>query len=44
LDDSAIDELAKSIKEHGLNEPILISQDNYIISGHRRRIAAMIAD
>jgi hypothetical protein len=36
-DDPAIKELANSIKEHGLNEPILISKDGYIISGHRRR-------
>jgi hypothetical protein len=42
-DDPAINELAKDIKEHGLIEPILISQDNYIISGHRRRVAAALA-
>ena len=42
--DPEIHELARSIREHGLQEPILISQDRYIISGHRRRIAAHIAE
>jgi hypothetical protein len=42
-DDPDIHELARSIKEHGLQEPILISRDGYIISGHRRRVAARIA-
>src|SRR6516225_959190 len=42
-DDPAIKELSKDIKEHGLIEPILISTDGFIISGHRRRIAAALA-
>jgi len=42
-DDPLIRELARSIQKHGLKEPILISQDGYIISGHRRRIAAALA-
>jgi hypothetical protein len=42
-DDPAIYELAKDIKEHGLIEPILISKDYFIISGHRRRVAAALA-
>jgi hypothetical protein len=42
-DDPDINELAKSIKEHGVQEPILISRDDFIISGHRRRMAAQIA-
>ena len=42
-DDPDIHELALSIKEHGLQEPILVSRDGYIISGHRRRVAAIIA-
>ncbi len=42
-DDPEIHELARSIKEHGLQEPILISRDGFIISGHRRRVAAYIA-
>jgi len=41
--DPLMHELARSIKEHGVKEPILISKDGYIISGHRRQIAAMIA-
>jgi lipoate-protein ligase A len=42
-DDPEIHELARSIKEHGLQEPILISADGYIISGHRRRVASYLA-
>jgi hypothetical protein len=42
-DDPEIHDLARSIKEHGLQQPILISRDGFIISGHRRRIAAYIA-
>jgi hypothetical protein len=41
--DPDIAELAKSIKQHGLREPILISTDGFIISGHRRRTACLIA-
>jgi ParB-like chromosome segregation protein Spo0J len=43
LDDPEIIELARSIKEHGLLDPLLISQDGFIISGHRRRIASLRA-
>ena len=43
LDDPEIVELARSIKEHGVQEPLLISRDGYIISGHRRRMAAFLA-
>lgn len=32
--------LAKSISEFGVKEPLLITLDGYIISGHRRRCAA----
>jgi ParB-like nuclease domain len=42
-DDPELVELARSIEERGLQEPILISQDGYIISGHRRRVAAYLA-
>jgi hypothetical protein len=42
-DDPEIAELAKSIKEHGLQDPILVSRDGFIISGHRRRMAALLA-
>src|SRR6202040_3091593 len=41
-DDPEIIELAKSIKAHGVQEPIIISRDGYVISGHRRRFAAML--
>jgi hypothetical protein len=43
LDDPEIIELARSIKEHGLLDSLLISQDGFIISGHRRRIASLRA-
>jgi ParB-like nuclease domain len=42
--DPAVHELARSIAEHGIQEPILISRDGYIISGHRRRMAAFLAE
>jgi hypothetical protein len=42
-DDPEIQELADSIKELGVQEPLLISRDGFIISGHRRRIGALIA-
>jgi ParB-like chromosome segregation protein Spo0J len=42
--DPEIHELVRSIKEHGIQEPLLISRDNYIISGHRRRQAALLAE
>jgi hypothetical protein len=35
--------LARSVKEHGIQQPILVSKDNYIMSGHRRRVAAQLA-
>ncbi len=41
-DDPELRELALSIQAHGINEPLLISQDGYIISGHRRRMAAIL--
>ena len=42
-DDPATIELANSIAERGVLEPIVISEDGYIISGHRRHCAARIA-
>jgi hypothetical protein len=35
--------LAASIREHGLQEPIVISLDDYILSGHRRHQACQLA-
>ncbi|MDA0589753.1 MAG: ParB/RepB/Spo0J family partition protein [Planctomycetota bacterium] len=42
-DDPAILELAESIREHGLLEPLSLTRDNYITSGHRRYAAATVA-
>ncbi len=41
-DDPEIRELAKSIKIRGVLEPLLISLDGFLISGHRRRIASLM--
>lgn len=41
--DEATIELADSIRTHGILEPLVISEDSYIISGHRRHCAARIA-
>jgi hypothetical protein len=35
--------LAESIKRHGIVEPLVISSDGYILSGHRRYFAAQLA-
>src|SRR5437763_1588495 len=35
--------LADSIRQSGIREPIVISADNYILSGHRRHVAARVA-
>ncbi len=43
-DDPEIVALAKSIRQHGILEPLVISADNYIVSGHRRFAAAERAD
>ncbi len=34
-------ELAISIRDNGIQEPLSLSTDNYLLSGHRRRAAAM---
>ena len=39
-DDAA---LAKSIKEHGLHEPIVVTLDYWIVSGHRRYLGCKLA-
>lgn len=39
-DDPEIEALAASIGEQGLLEPLVITEDGYIVSGHRRRTAA----
>ncbi|MDA1164260.1 MAG: ParB N-terminal domain-containing protein [Planctomycetota bacterium] len=38
-DEPGIVELARSIMQHGVREPIVITQDNWILSGHRRYAA-----
>src|SRR5262249_924720 len=38
-EDPDIGKLAASIQKLGLQEPLLITQDNYIVSGHRRHYA-----
>jgi hypothetical protein len=42
-DDPQVIELACSIQTSGVQEAILISRDGYIISGHRRCVAAQMA-
>ncbi len=37
-------ELAQSITEHGLREPLTVTMDGYILSGHRRYTAAKLAE
>jgi hypothetical protein len=41
-DDPEVRELARSINQVGLKDPLLISQDRFIISGHRRWVAAQL--
>jgi hypothetical protein len=41
--DPDIQALAESIRENGVREPLVLTSDNYILSGHRRRAAAKIA-
>ena len=38
-----VKDLIRSIREHGVQEPLLVSTDGFIISGHRRRFAAQLA-
>ncbi len=42
-DDPEIRALADSIREHGLREPIVVTLDDYILSGHRRHLACRLA-
>jgi hypothetical protein len=42
-DDPDIRALAESIKKHGLQEPIVVTRDNFILSGHRRHMACRLA-
>ena len=38
-DDPDISALAESIRKNGLQEPLIVTQDDFIISGHRRYAA-----
>jgi hypothetical protein len=42
-DDEATIELAESIREHGILDPLVVSADGYVISGHRRLCAGRMA-
>lgn len=42
-DDSEIRALAQSIQQHGVMEPLVVSADNWVLSGHRRLVAARVA-
>ena len=42
--DPSITGLAESIKKHRLRDPIVVTLDGYILSGHRRRVACYLAD
>ena len=41
INDDAIDAVARSIKEFGFKNPIIIDKDNVIVCGHTRRLAAL---
>jgi ParB-like chromosome segregation protein Spo0J len=41
--DPEIVALAESIRQHGLREPIVVTEDNWLVSGHRRHCAATLA-
>jgi hypothetical protein len=42
-DDPEIIALAESIRKYGIQEPLVITTDNFILSGHRRYAAARLA-
>ncbi|MBU4272110.1 MAG: ParB N-terminal domain-containing protein [Planctomycetes bacterium] len=42
-DDPEIVALAESIAAYGVQEPLVLTSDHYILSGHRRHTAAMLA-
>ncbi len=42
-DDPDIRDLAESIRQDGLQEPLVISRDNVLVSGHRRRVGCLLA-
>ncbi len=42
MDDPQTIALADSIREFGVKEPIVVTRDGFILSGHRRYAAAML--
>ena len=42
-EDPEIIKLAESIQKHGIRERLVITRDRYILSGHRRHMAAKVA-
>jgi hypothetical protein len=42
-DDPAIRDLAESIRQNGVLEPLVLSEDWFILSGHRRHAAGILA-
>jgi hypothetical protein len=43
-DDPELHKLAESIRKNGLHEPLAITEDNYIVSGHRRLLGGVPED
>lgn len=41
--DPEVQALAESIRTYGLREPLVITADGFVLSGHRRRVAALLA-
>ncbi|MBI5525194.1 MAG: ParB N-terminal domain-containing protein [Deltaproteobacteria bacterium] len=42
-EDPDVQALAESIRQHGIREPLVVTLDNYILSGHRRLVAARLS-
>ncbi|NLF09475.1 MAG: ParB N-terminal domain-containing protein [Pirellulaceae bacterium] len=42
-DDPEVMAMADSIRQHGIREPLVISSDGFLLSGHRRHVAARLA-
>jgi hypothetical protein len=43
-DDPDVRALSASIEQWGLKEPLVLTRDHYVLSGHRRRVACILAD
>ena len=42
INDDAIEKVATSIKEFGFKVPIIVDEDNVIVAGHTRKLAAQL--